>query len=64
MKKQVRVLGIDDSPFTFRSERVLVVGVVTRLPNYIEGIMRAEAAVDGNTKTTFDPRHDQFGPAI
>ena len=47
MKKQVRVLGIDDSPFSFRAERALVVGVVARLPMYIEGIMRAEVAVDG-----------------
>lgn len=47
MKKQVRVLGIDDSPFTFRTERALVIGVVARLPMYIEGIMRTEIAVDG-----------------
>jgi len=51
MKKQVRVLGIDDSPFTFRSERALLVGVVARLPMYIEGIMRTEASVDGSDAT-------------
>ena len=42
MKKQVRVLGIDDSPFTFESKRALLVGVVARLPMYIEGIMRTD----------------------
>lgn len=47
MKKQVRVLGIDDSPFSFRTERALVVGVVARLPMYMEGIMRTEVSVDG-----------------
>lgn len=47
MKKQVRVLGIDDSPFSFRAKRALVVGVVARLPLYIEGIMRTEVDVDG-----------------
>jgi uncharacterized protein len=47
MKRQVRVLGIDDSPFTFQSRKALVVGVVARLPMYIEGIMRAEVEVDG-----------------
>ncbi|NLK25321.1 MAG: DUF99 family protein [Euryarchaeota archaeon] len=47
MKKQVRVLGIDDSPFTFQSKRALLVGVVARLPTYIEGIMRTECDVDG-----------------
>lgn len=47
MKKQVRVLGIDDSPFTFESKRALLVGVVARLPMYIEGIMRTDCEVDG-----------------
>jgi len=48
LKRQVRVLGIDDSPFTFQSEKALVVGVVARLPMYIEGIMRTEVTVDGS----------------
>lgn len=48
MKSHVRVLGIDDSPFTFQTRRALVVGVVSRLPTYIEGIMRTEVEVDGN----------------
>lgn len=47
MKRQVRVLGIDDSPFTFESKKALLVGVVARLPMYIEGIMRTECEVDG-----------------
>ncbi len=47
MKPHVRVLGIDDSPFTFQSKRALVVGVVNRLPAYVEGIMRTEVEVDG-----------------
>lgn len=47
MKSFVRVLGIDDSPFGFTSEKVLVVGVVMRLPNYLEGVMRVECSVDG-----------------
>jgi endonuclease V-like protein UPF0215 family len=47
MKKQVRVMGIDDSPFSFQSDTTLVVGVVSRLPFYIEGIMRTECSVDG-----------------
>ncbi|NLI73702.1 MAG: DUF99 family protein, partial [Euryarchaeota archaeon] len=47
MKRQIRVLGIDDSPFTFESKRALLVGVVARLPMYIEGIMRTNCDVDG-----------------
>jgi hypothetical protein len=41
------VLGIDDSPFSFGDERVLVVGVMIRLPFYIEGVMRTWCRVDG-----------------
>jgi len=48
MKSAVRVLGIDDSPFRFGAERVLVVGAVLRLPNYLEGVMRTECQVDGS----------------
>ncbi len=48
LKHQIRVLGIDDSPFTFQTKKALIVGVVARLPMYIEGIMRTEIAVDGS----------------
>lgn len=51
MKRQVRVLGIDDSPFTFQSKKALLVGVVARLPMYVEGIMRTECEVDGSDAT-------------
>lgn len=47
MKSSVRVLGIDDAPFRFGAEKVLVVGAVLRLPNYLEGVMRTECQVDG-----------------
>jgi endonuclease V-like protein UPF0215 family len=47
VKHQIRVLGIDDSPFTFQTKKAMVVGVVARLPSYIEGIMRTEITVDG-----------------
>jgi len=47
LKPHIRILGIDDSPFDFRSRRALVVGVVARLPMYIEGIMRTEVELDG-----------------
>lgn len=47
MKSQVRVVGIDDSPFAFMDGKVLVVGVVMRLPNYVEGVMRTACTIDG-----------------
>lgn len=51
MKNHIRVLGIDDSPFTFDEKEVSVVGVVTRLPSYIEGILHFKVTVDGNDAT-------------
>jgi endonuclease V-like protein UPF0215 family len=47
LKSQVRVVGIDDSPFTFKNGRVHVVGVVMRIPNYIEAVMTSECEIDG-----------------
>jgi endonuclease V-like protein UPF0215 family len=47
MKSQVRVLGLDDSPFNFNDEKTHVIGVVMRLPSYIEAVMRCEVEVDG-----------------
>jgi endonuclease V-like protein UPF0215 family len=47
VKAQVRVLGIDDAPFSFGDRRVPIVGVAVRLPGYVEGIMTSEVAVDG-----------------
>ncbi len=48
MKTQIRVLGIDDSPFKFGDEKTTVIGVVMRIPSYIEAVLRTEVKVDGN----------------
>ena len=48
MKRQMRVLGIDDAPFSFSDARVPIVGVVVRLPGYVEGVMVSQVAVDGD----------------
>ena len=47
MKDKVRILGIDDGPFSFEQKTVPIVGVIMRAPNYIEGICRAKVHVDG-----------------
>jgi len=47
MKHQLRVLGIDDSPFEFGDSRALVVGALVRVPNYLESVMKTEVSVDG-----------------
>lgn len=47
MKPHVRVLGIDDSPFSFSDSKVTVIGVVMRVPSYLEGVMRSRLTIDG-----------------
>lgn len=47
MKSQIRVLGVDDAPFAFKRGSVPVVGIVMRLPSYVEGVMVAECTIDG-----------------
>lgn len=44
----MRVLGIDDAPFSFGGGKVPLVGVVVRLPAYVEGVMMSEATIDGD----------------
>jgi uncharacterized protein len=48
VKPQVRVLGIDDAPFSFGGRKVPIVGVVVRLPAYVEGVMISEVTIDGD----------------
>ncbi len=52
MKSQSRILGIDDGAFSFDDDRAAVVGVVMRLPNYVEGVMATEVEVDGELDAT------------
>jgi endonuclease V-like protein UPF0215 family len=51
MKQQMRVLGVDDSPFKFGDSKALVIGALVRVPNYLEGVMRSEVTVDGSDST-------------
>ncbi len=52
VKKEIRVIGIDDSPFNkFGKSKVLVVGVVMRGGSWVDGILSAKVAVDGNDST-------------
>jgi endonuclease V-like protein UPF0215 family len=51
MKDQVRVLGIDDSPFKFGDRTSLVVGALVRAPSYLEAVMRTYVEVDGEDST-------------
>lgn len=51
MKQQIRLLGIDDSPFTFTEKYTPVIGVVMRGGEYIECILRQQVSIDGDDAT-------------
>lgn len=47
----MRAIGIDDAPFDFSDEEVLVVGSLVRAPNYLEGVLSTSVDVDGTNAT-------------
>lgn len=51
MKSEIRLLGIDDSPFTHFQKDVLVVGTFFRGRNFIDGILSTKVRKDGNNST-------------
>ena len=56
MKRQIRILGIDDSPFTFNDKYSTVIGVVMRGGEYLECVLRDRVAIDGNEATAIIKR--------
>jgi len=68
VKPEIRVLGIDDAPFTPHSnEMVDIVGVVFRGGHFLDGFMRTKVQVDGTDATekiaemiTQSPHHRQL----
>ena len=52
VKKEIRVIGIDDAPFDkFNDSKVLIVGVVMRGGSWIDGILSTKVDVDGIDST-------------
>ena len=52
VKKEIRVIGIDDAPFDkFRDKETLVVGVVMRGGSWVDGVLSTKVDVDGNDAT-------------
>lgn len=52
MKKEIRVIGIDDSPFAkFQDKESFIIGAVFRGGSFIDGILSARVYVDGNDST-------------
>ena len=52
MKRQIRILGIDDSPFTFNDKYCTVIGAVMRGGEYLECVLSGRVAIDGNEATS------------
>ena len=52
MKKEIRVVGIDDSSFNkFRDKKVTIIGTFFRGGNFIDGVLSTTADVDGANST-------------
>jgi endonuclease V-like protein UPF0215 family len=52
MKRETRVIGIDDAPFDKRIKKdVLVVGSVFRGGSFLDGLVSTKVRVDGNNST-------------
>ncbi|MEM0492710.1 MAG: DUF99 family protein, partial [Candidatus Thermoplasmatota archaeon] len=51
MKRQIRILGIDDAPFTFQDYKTMVIGVIMRGGEYLECVLRGEITIDGDDAT-------------
>jgi len=52
LKKEIRVIGIDDSPFNkFGKGNVLVVGVIFRGGSLLDGVLSTKVKVDGSNST-------------
>jgi hypothetical protein len=51
MKDEIRLIGVDDSPFTFRDMRIPIIGVVLRGGSYLECVLKKDVEVDGDDST-------------
>lgn len=52
VKREIRVVGIDDAPFSFKKDKeCLVVGVVVRGKEYLDGVLSCRIKVDGMDAT-------------
>ena len=52
LKKEIRVIGIDDAPFDkFKKGKVLVVGTIFRGGSWLDGVLSTKVDVDGNNAT-------------
>ena len=51
IKPEIRIIGWDDAPFTFKDKYTLLLGVVCRGGIQIDGVVTTKIRVDGNDTT-------------
>ena len=52
IKKEIRLLGVDDSPFDkFKNDKVLVIGTIFRGGQFLDGLLSTKVHVDGSDST-------------
>jgi len=52
IKREIRIVGFDDGPFTPRTKgKVPVIGVVFRGGDFLDGVIKTEIAIDGMDAT-------------
>jgi uncharacterized protein len=52
MKSEIRILGMDDAPFSFNDLDTDLIGVVMRGSQYIEGVLHDRITIDGADATS------------
>ncbi len=51
IKPQIRILGIDDCPFSRSNRQVQIIGTVFRAGEYMDGLLSTKISVDGEDST-------------
>ena len=52
LKKEIRVIGIDDAPHKFKSKgNILIIGTIFRGGSSLDGVLSTKASIDGNNAT-------------
>ncbi len=47
MKREIRIVGFDDAPFSFGDEKTTLIGTVFRGGSWLDGVITTEVKVDG-----------------
>ena len=51
IKKEIRILGVDDAPFDKKDKECLVVATVFRGGDFLDGLLSCKVEVDGSNAT-------------